>query len=1130
MDYKKTIEAKYNREAWQELLHDIFGQKATLTAKPSLVSISNPRAKQVFSLGKISLSDGETIAVYEVELSDNVIIERNRRGIRDLLTSEWRNAGFAGAFVFSFHKDDNVLRFSYVSETWGFNSNKEYVKFSTDTLRYTYLLGEGQGCHTAIERFTTLKNSKQTLSDVTDAFSVEALSNEFFYKYLAFYAKFVKYLTDVPTSQESGKYAVTESAFKNALKDLDDIKTDSDDDAKLQTTRNSFREKYPDQEDFEKAIRDYVKKMLGRIVFLHFLQRKGWMYSDGMTDEKFMVNLLEKASDEHKKDFLDTVLEPLFFAVLNTKPEDRIAEVQKHNNKKYTDKNFKAEWDEELVKKWNKTPYLNGGLFEEEVTDMCRCIFPYEYFHALLDFFSQYNFTINENDPSDALIGVDPEMLSRIFENLLEDNKEKGAYYTPKTIVRYMCQQSLIAYLQTDIADSAQKDAIARFVESYEVENLGGKTSPLAAQVDQKLRDVKICDPAIGSGAFPMGLLRELFMCRGAIEHFDNATEIKKQIIQNNIYGVDIERGAVDIARLRFWLSLVVDEEEPQPLPNLDYKIMQGNSLLESFHGIDLSQIANAGEVIEGMQVRMVFNDESTERELFRKALNDFFNCSSHEQKEMLRRNINEHLQGLLKTQCSEKLQEEIDALGLQNNQFFLWHTWFQDVFSRPSNPGFDIVIGNPPYVQLQDNGGRFGKLYKNCDFKTFDGNGDIYCLFYERGQQLLNDNGHLCFITSNKWMRAGYGDKTREFLAKNTNPKLLIDFAGVKIFENVTVDPNILLFAKSANQHNTLCAVTNKQSKESINNLSVFVQQQGVTCDFPGSESWVILSPIEQSIKRKIEAVGTPLKDWDISIYRGVLTGYNDAFIISTEKRDEILANCQSEEERTRTAELIRPILRGRDIKKYGYEWANLWLIYLPWHFPLQFDETIAGASQKAEQAFCEQYPSVYRHMLEYKEPLSKRNKAETGIRYEWYALQRWGAKYWDDFFKPKVMWKIIGCNINFSFDDGTMICNNAVNIMTGQREQLLQFLGLMNSKLFDWYLKLTTEAEVQGGGIQLYVTTLEKTMVKLDFQTRLGEVINQRVNGKVTDDDVDDIVFESYKLTHEEIEYILTCKQVNR
>ena len=307
-------------------------------------------------------------------------------------------------------------------------------------------------------------------------------------------------------------------------------------------------------------------------------------------------------------------------------------------------------------------------------------------------------------------------------------------------------------------------------------------------------------------------------------------------------------------------------------------------------------------------------------------------------------------------------------------------------------------------------------------------------------------------------------------------------------------------------------------------------MQQQNTVCDFSSSDSWVILSPIEQSIKRKIETVGTPLKDWDIQINYGIKTGFNDAFIISTEKRNEILANCKDEDERQRTAELIRPILRGRDIKRYGYDWANLWLIYIPWHFPYQFDESIQGASEKAEKAFMEQYPAVYAHMLQYKEPLSNRNKAETGIRYEWYAMQRWGAKYWEDFYKPKVLWKIIGCNINFCFDERQFVCNNAVDIMVGERNNLIQFVGLMNSKLFDWYLKLTTEAEVQGGGIQLYVTTLEKTLLKLDFQQTFTDIVYQRIENKVTDEMVDKAVFEAYRLTTEEQAFILNDRRVNR
>ena len=293
----------------------------------------------------------------------------------------------------------------------------------------------------------------------------------------------------------------------------------------------------------------------------------------------------------------------------------------------------------------------------------------------------------------------------------------------------------------------------------------------------------------------------------------------------------------------------------------------------------------------------------------------------------------------------------------------------------------------------------------------------------------------------------------------------------------------------------------------------SDYVQQQSVECHFAGSDSWVILSPIEQSIKRKIEAVGTPLKDWDINIYRGVLTGYNDAFIINTEKRNEILSNCQTEEERTRTAELIRPILRGRDIKRYGYNWANLWLI-----------NTHNGIRGKLERVHIEDYPAIKAHLDQYWDRISKRaDKGDTP-----YNLRN--CAYLEDFSKPKVIWKIIGCNINFCFDEKQMICNNAVDIMIGDREKLIQFVGLMNSKLFDWYLKLTTEAEVQGGGIQLYVTTLEKSLLKLDFSQALTDIIYKRIIGKASDRDVEESVFNSYGLSLAEREYINNCDKVNR
>ncbi|MBO6250075.1 MAG: Eco57I restriction-modification methylase domain-containing protein, partial [Muribaculaceae bacterium] len=940
MDYRDIIESRYNREAWQQLLHDIFRSKVSFWREPSAVHASNRLAKKALNLGKISLADGESIAIYEIELTDNVDIERNRRGIRDMLTTDWRNMGYAGAFMFCYRQNESVLRFSYVSESWSFADDGTYKKDSTDTRRFTYLLGEGHRSRTAIQQFEGLKKSNLSLKDLTKAFSVDAVSDMFFDDYKQQYEDIIAFITGKRMVKVSNKWEERVVGEPN------------------ETIFSEFRV----FSDTEKAIRDYVKKLMGRLVFLQFLQKKGWLgvpvnskWGDG--DPEFIQHLFEKTND--KDNFVDNVLEPLFNDI-NSEREGDIAS--------------------SAVGKDIRVPYLNGGLFEPDAADAVDFSLPAKYMKSMLDFFASYNFTIDENDPDDAEMGVDPEMLGRIFENLLEDNKDKGAFYTPKEIVGYMCRESLIAYLQTDIEKEEQKEAIRQFVTTHQfAEHLPGDTLEM-------LKNVKICDPAIGSGAFPMGLLKELYLCRATLEGFDQkkAAEIKKHIIQQNIYGVDIERGAVDTARLRFWLALIVDEETPEALPNLDFKIMQGNSLLESFHGIDLSNILGAQA---NNQLRIIFDDESCAQEILLKSLRDFYGCSDATLKKQLRTRINAQLRDLIRTRITKgEIQNEIDSLTAQNDKFFLWHTWFSDVFS---NGGFDIVIGNPPYVQLQNNAGELAKIYEDCGYESFARTGDIYCLFYERGWQLLKNNGHLCFITSNKWMRAGYGEKTRGFFAKKTDPMLLIDFAGVKIFESATVDTNILLFSKTKNKHHTVCAVTNKQNKESVNNLSVFVQQQHSINDFSSSDSWVILSEIELSIKRKIEAAGTPLKDWDIQIYRGVLTGYNDAFIISTEKRDEILANCQSEEERAKTEELIRPILRGRDIKRYGYDWAGLWLI-----------NTHNGVKGVMPRIDIEEYPAVKQHLDKYWNKISKRaDKGDTP-----YNLRN--CAYVDDFSKPKIVW----------------------------------------------------------------------------------------------------------------------------
>ena len=282
----------------------------------------------------------------------------------------------------------------------------------------------------------------------------------------------------------------------------------------------------------------------------------------------------------------------------------------------------------------------------------------------------------------------------------------------------------------------------------------------------------------------------------------------------------------------------------------------------------------------------------------------------------------------------------------------------------------------------------------------------------------------------------------------------------------------------------------------------------------FRGSDSWVILSEIEQSIKNKIEAIGTPLKYWDIQINYGIKTGFNDAFIISTEKRNEILANCKTEMERLRTADLIRPILRGRDIKRYGYDWANLWLIYVPWHFPLHKDPTIQGASSKAEQAFSEQYPAVYQHLLQYKQQLSARNKAETGIRYEWYAIQRWGANYSDDFFKPKIMYAEIVQEPRFYLDnDGYFFPEATTFILTG--EHLPYLYNLFHSKAISYFFKTF----YAGGGLGDSGYRYKKTFFeKLPIPKFEGTELQQNIYNANMYSKIDQL----YNLTKQEIREI--------
>ena len=743
--FKRLFQSKFNLSKWQMLLQDYF-HADKVRVSPEVLDEDAEDRKGYF-LGSMTTQDNYELGFFYYEMEDGSVLRR-KVGLRNLIRP-YLGYGFDAALaVFN---DGTNWRLSLICDL---------KEDATSTKRFTYVFGDEKAFYkTPILRFESLRTKANEFLEIKKAFSVEALSDDFFDAYRKQYAEFVKFITGKEYVKKGNKWVEQETG---------------EPDVQYFT---SFKED-------DKLVRDYIKKMMGRIVFLYFLQSKGWLAGN----LHYMHDLFYDASDEVKENFLDKVLEPMFFGLLNTKPEDRSsAPLVNGVGVKY-------------IPNADEIPYLNGGLFQQEKIDEVDSVFPAGMFQSLFDFFDSYNFTIDENDPNDAEVGVDPEMLGKIFENLLEDNKDKGAFYTPKEIVRYMCQESLTAYLQTGIEDADVKEHIANFVKTNDVEELGGASSELAMSIDQKLIDVKICDPAIGSGAFPMGLLRELYACRKSIEIFeeDNAADIKRHIIQNNIYGVDIEKGAVDIARLRFWLALIIDEKEPMPLPNLDFKIMQGNSLLESYKGVDLDvtskKLKTGKDTKKTRGVLSLGFEETDVQKTIQDLVKSYFSITDHTLRAQRRQQIDKYVKDYIKI-CAEgnhEVQDAVDELEIPNDQFFLWHTYFADVFEKG---GFDIVIGNPPYgVSIKDD-------YRKAVVASWGNVPDyeIYYYFIVLAAPLLKEKGIMSYIIPNTFLFNTFAKHFREMLVEKWNVLEILDCTKFPIFESAVVRNAINLFQKDS-------------------------------------------------------------------------------------------------------------------------------------------------------------------------------------------------------------------------------------------------------------------------------------------------------------------------------------------
>jgi len=881
----------------------------------------------------------------------------------------------------------------------------------------------------------------------------------------------------------------------------------------LADEENPYRAKLIDAEKDdkvkqEKPIRDFAKKLLGRIVFLHFLQKKGWMGCSPETKDwidgepRFMQQLFEDFTKP--ENFQSQCLTHLFFETLNTKRPNDTFEV----------KGLKGKLN------GSRVPYLNGGLFEPEKNKATLTIdFPADYFKELLEFFEQYNFTIDENSPDDHEVGIDPEMLGHIFENLLEDNRDKGAFYTPKEIVQYMCKESLIQYLKnsppqenhpalkgTPPKEGNWDTAIEAFIRLHTVSTLLAEKEN-AVLLNKKLDDIKVCDPAIGSGAFPIGMLQEIFEAKRFIypylktnQDFKPA-EVKKNIIQNSIYGVDLEKGAVDIAQLRFWLSLVVDELNPHPLPNLDYKIMQGNSLLEHFEGIELGKVA----LFEEPKVRIIeptlfeepkadYGFSKENRTNIKELIADYFKVEEKAQKTSIHKQIDsivmDHIDKSLeffenkllieiatyekqlesktsnlsqaqKDQYFQKSKEvkEIDKRQVQlqsktaarkrllefentdERPYFLWHLYFMDVFdpSTGSGGGFDVMIGNPPYIQLQKMG-KETDILQDAGFETFARTGDIYCLFYEKGIDLLKKNsGVLSYITSNSWMKTKYGETLRKFFVEKTNPIKLLNFEDTQIFPSATVEANILISKKQNYSKETeSVALLQDSANKSIQS---YFEENKIVLDSLNNSEWIILSKSDFKIKRKIEGSNKTIGNLDYNINIGINTGLNEVFIISEGLRNEFI----KQDEKNR--EILVPTLKGRNLKKYGYSFDNNFLINA--HNGLK-KQNIPPVNIEKD------YPVIFNYFSKFKDKLLARWDQGTN----WYNLRN--CAYLDDFEKDKLIWGELSDKAKFSFDNKKYMLDATVFLMTG--EKLKALYCILNSAIGNWYFNIISTTSGMG------------------------------------------------------------------
>ena len=950
---------------------------------------------------------------------------------------------------------------------------------------------------------------------------------------------------------------------------------------------------FPTDENRVIKSEEHVIRLITRLLFIWFIKEKG-LVADELFKEEKIRDLLTEDDFDNGDSYYRAVLQNLFFATLNTEIDKRKFSKESYDtNRDFSCFRYKKQMDDpdKLLSLFAQTPFINGGLFDcldtfkatgkESYRIDCfsdnqykKLSIPNSLFfdenRGLIPLLEHYKFTVEENTPLDQEVALDPELLGRVFENLLAAinpetgetaRKMTGSYYTPRAIVDYMVEEALVATLsqkcQPTDANTELWDERLHYLFDY------AKVCDDASEwfddkeidvIVKTISELKILDPAVGSGAFPMGVLHKLtlalrrldpdntrwetlqkelagkraaaaFNTQNQQERDDELTEIsdtferyrdsdfgrKLYLIQNSIFGVDIQPIACQIAKLRFFISLAIEQEADtdaenfgiKPLPNLETRFVAANTLI-------------------GLKQQMSLKSQKASRleQALRNNREKHFHATTRRQKRTCK-DRDEELRAELATEL-----KGLGAFADDADNIAQWDPydqnekadWFDSELMFGVTDGFDVVIGNPPYIQLQKDGGRLGRLYQPCKFDTFVRTGDIYCLFYEKGHKLLKSMGHLCFITSNKWMRAGYGKKLRDYFILYTQPVQLLDM-GPDVFD-ATVDTNILLLQNKIIYDGVMTfrsAMIGADFDRQTGNISQYLTDNGVRMEMPAEdEPWAILSSAELNLKSKIEDVGVPLKDWDIDIYRGIITGCNEAFVIDKAKHKELIA------QDPKSGEIIKPLLRGKDIRRYYARQSGFYIL------ATDYDLDIPN-----------QYPVIYNHLRTIGEQIESGeikakgkglfNRDDQGEN--WWNLR--ACTFYSEFDKEKIVWQEMAKEGKFLIDRNKFYSLDTTRFLTG--EHLPYLLGILNSKFFLYAFKnYYAGGHLGAKGVRFKSEFMKSFPIppiigeNQHIATQIETHVNQILSAKQADPDadttsleneIDKLIYELYNLTEDEI-----------